>query len=67
MSSNSLIFFRKFREDIRARSLNFRRLSAESQNFPGIVPWKGMPFRGIILRKSKLSADYFAERQAFPW
>jgi hypothetical protein len=33
--------------DIRARSLTFRGLSAESLNFP--QPRKGMPFRGIIL------------------
>jgi hypothetical protein len=29
-------------------------------------PRKGMPFRSKILGKSKLSADYTAERHAFP-
>jgi hypothetical protein len=62
MSSNSLIFFREFCGEIRAQRLTFRGLSVESLNFPRIIPRKGMPFRGIILGKSKLSADYTAER-----
>jgi hypothetical protein len=66
MSNNSLIFFREFRGDIHARSLTFRGLSSESQNFPRIIPRKGMSFRGIIRGKSKFSADYTAERHAFP-
>jgi hypothetical protein len=56
MSSNSLIFFHEFRGDICAQSFSFCGLSAESQNFPRIIPRKGMPFRGIIL-----------ESQNFPW
>ncbi len=40
MSSNSLIFFREFHGDIRARSLTFRGLS-ESQNIPRIILRKG--------------------------
>jgi hypothetical protein len=55
MPSNSLIFFREFPGDIRPRSLTFRGLSAESRNFPWII-------RG----KLELSADYTAERHAFP-
>ena len=60
------IIFSRIRGDIRAQSLTFRGLSTESQNFPRIILRKGMPFRGIILGKSKLSADYTAERHAFP-
>ncbi len=66
MASSSLIFFRKVRRDIRARSLTFCRLSAESQTFPRIILRKGMPFWGTIVRKSKLSVDYTAERHVFP-
>jgi hypothetical protein len=60
--------FLQIRGDIRARSLTFRGLSAESLNFP--QPRKGVPFRGIILgnnsRITCLSSDYTSERHAFP-
>jgi hypothetical protein len=47
---------------------DFGSLSAEkSQNFLQIIPWKGMPFRGVILGKSKLSADCTKEKHSFPW
>jgi hypothetical protein len=53
--------FSRIRGDIYARSLTFRGLSAESQNFLWNIPWKGMPFRGM----SKLSTDYtLGERHA---
>jgi hypothetical protein len=58
--------FSRIRGDIRALSLTFRGLSVESQNFPWIIPQKGMPVQGIILGKSKLSTDYTTERHAFP-
>ncbi len=38
----------------------------ESQNFLWFILWKGMPFQGMILGKSKLLTDYTAERHAFP-
>ncbi len=44
----------------------FRVWSAESQNFPRILPRKGVSFRGIIRGKSKLSENYTSERRAFP-
>jgi hypothetical protein len=44
MSRNS---FSRICGDIYARSLTFRRLFAESQNFLWNIPWKGMPFRGM--------------------
>jgi hypothetical protein len=49
--------FSPIRGDICAQSLTFCGLSAESENFPRIIPPKGMPFWGIILGKSKLFAD----------
>ncbi len=71
MPSNSLIFFREFRGHFRARSLTFRRLSAESRNFPripfqGIIIGKLKIFRRIIRGKSKLPAYHTAEKHTFP-
>ncbi len=38
----------------------------ESKNFPHIILRKSMPFRRIIRRKSKLSANYPAESFSIP-
>jgi hypothetical protein len=42
-----------------------RRYLCTKFDFPQIIPQKGMPFWGIIRRKSKFARDYTAERHTF--
>jgi hypothetical protein len=51
----------KFSRTILQKGKPFCRKFADSQNFPGIILQKSMPFSRIIRGKSKLSANYPAE------
>jgi hypothetical protein len=55
-----------FLQIILGKGIPFSVINYESFDIPRIILRKGMPFYGLIHRKSELSTDYPAERHAGP-